>query len=378
MITRLSGRYSTLAANPAKRTRRKKAATTKKAAPKRTAAKRTSTKKGQVRKTARRAYEPKKAAAKKAAVKRVTRKRRPGLRATETKVARLQKKLVELRAQLSGNKELVRELKKLARQKASASKKRRVRKVPAGRSAVKGRKYTVRKARKGTKLVGHAVPSKRKHTTKSGKTMMRTVGYRVAKGSPKKKPPFSIYQTGKGDTAVIKNPRRRKRTMKRKNAKFVIAGVPVVEMAIGSVAAMGVGIASEALIEKYAGNIVPAPLKDISGEIVTAGLAAFAHGQLKNPMHKSIAQFAFIGSVYQLLFKKIEEPVKKGITSFLPDLGGVYFDPSATNGIYMDPMGGEGAVGGMYLNDQTAAPAMGASHHHMGGLGLFEGRSIYG
>lgn len=166
----------------------------------------------------------------------------------------------------------------------------------------------------------------------------------------------------------------------RKNGGLVIAGVPVIEMAIGSVAAIALGHLGSALISKYAPAGTPAFLKDkngIGGELLTAGAAAYLYTKvLKNPMHKEIAKFAFIGAVFQAISKQAGEIIGEQVAK-LPGLSG---HVTSTSGVYFDPYSQEPAVGGMYL-PSAAGQEMGGiytSVDNMSGLGLFEGPSIYG
>lgn len=348
-IKRLSGRYSTLVANP-----RKRGAT-------RTAAQ-------------------KKAAA---------------------QIAQLEKKLAETRKKAreaaAASAEKLAETRRKAREKAARKGERvaRSRAFAARRSAAATRKaqrerlgYSVKAIPADASLVGYAYPMRQAHTSKSGKTTNRLVGY-ATRGSLMKgrKPPFAIIKQG-GQVKLHKNPRRRKAA--RRNAGLVIAGVPVVEMAIGSAATIAVGAVSEALIKKYAGDKVPAFLQGIIGEIATAGIAAFAHGKLKNPMHREIAKYAFIGAVFQIISEKASPMIVDGINKALPadaqatsksteadptkkgDGDGVFGGYMPLNGLYLSADSGDFGVGGAYMQTNGSHSA------DLGGLGLFQGKSIYG
>jgi|694.fasta_scaffold07353_10 hypothetical protein len=176
---------------------------------------------------------------------------------------------------------------------------------------------------------------------------------------------YGVFSTGRGKFSVRKL---------RKNPALVIAGVPVIEMAIGSAAAIGLGVVADVLVKKYAGNVVPGAIADITGELVTAGVAAFAYSKLSNPMHKSIAQYAFIGAVFQIINKKTYEPIKGALSSVLP-AGGYYH--GGAGGVYFDPYTAEGAVGGAYLSTDGSHD-MGGMYANVDGLGLFQAPSIYG
>jgi len=157
----------------------------------------------------------------------------------------------------------------------------------------------------------------------------------------------------------------------------VIAGVPVINMAIGSVAAIAIGMISQKVIAKYAPSVSSSPIGDITGELATAGIAAYLHGSkvLKNPMHKSIAQFAFIGAVFQILSKKASSVVGP-LVDKIPGLSG---HEGYTGGVYFDPYTGQGATGGLYME----APTVGGMYTDVNsgavsGLELFKAPSIYG
>lgn len=177
-----------------------------------------------------------------------------------------------------------------------------------------------------------------------------------------------------------------KYSIRKKNpGSLVIAGVPVIEMAIGSAAAIALGHLGSALISKYAGGLgLPDFLTKketgIGGELITAGVAAALYAKvLKNPMHKEIAKFAFIGAVFQAISKQASEPIATAVAK-IPGLNGHVHH---TGGVYFDPYNSQPAVGG-YLT--TSGHEMGghemggvyATVDQMGGLGLFQAPSIYG
>lgn len=348
-IKRLSGRYSTLVANPRKR-----------------GAKRT-------------------AAQKKAADQ---------IQKLEQKLAETRRKASEAAAESA---QKIADARKKARDKAEAKGRsvKRSRAAASRRSAAAARKaqrerlgYSVKAIPADASLVGYAYPMRQPHTSKSGKTTNRLVGY-ATRGSLMKgrKPPFAIIKQG-GQVKLHKNPRRRKYA--RRNAGLVIAGVPVVEMAIGSAVTIAVGAVSEALIKKYAGDKLPASLQGIVGEIATAGIAAFAHGKLKNPMHREIAKYAFIGAVFQIISEKTSPMIVDAINKALPadaqataksteatdakkgENEGVYGGYMPLNGLYLSADSGDFGVGGAYMQTNGSHSA------DLGGLGLFQGKSIYG
>jgi hypothetical protein len=164
-----------------------------------------------------------------------------------------------------------------------------------------------------------------------------------------------------------------------KNPSLMIAGVPVIEMAIGSVAAIGIGAVAQIMVAKYAKDMVPAAISDITGELATAAVAAFAHAKLlKNPMHKTIAQYAFIGAVFGIIEKKAYKPLYNAIASPLgaTPLAGSHHH---VHGVYFDPYTAQGAVGGAYLPAMSgSSDALGGMYASVDGLGLFQSPSIYG
>ena len=191
-------------------------------------------------------------------------------------------------------------------------------------------------------------------------------GQRLVKGV---KPKFSIYKAADGKIGLHKNPAL---------GNLVVAGVPVVNMAIGSIAAIGIGMISEKLVKKFAPAVASSPVGDITGELATAGIAAYLHGSkfLKNPMHKSIAQFAFIGAVFQILSKKATSYIGP-LVDKIPGLSGY---EGYTGGVYFDPYTESPAVGGAYLSTESMGGMYTSvdSGSAVGGLGLFNAPSIYG
>lgn len=195
---------------------------------------------------------------------------------------------------------------------------------------------------------------------------------RYAKAYRKQRRKYSVY------TRKVKG----KRVYRvKKNPALMIAGVPVIEMAIGSVAAIALGQAATILISKYAKgadgksflpDFLSNPDTGVAGEIVTAGLAAALYMKgPQNPMVKEVAKFAFIGSVFQAISKLAKEPIKKGLQSV--GLTGT----SSMGGIYFDPYTAAPAVGGAYL-PTTAGTDIGGIYTNVDGLGLFNAPSIYG
>jgi hypothetical protein len=227
--------------------------------------------------------------------------------------------------------------------------------------------YALKALPAGGQLVSYVYPRKGA-ADKRGRR--KTVGYmsgtKLVKGI---KPKFSIYKAADGKINLHRNPAI---------GNLVIAGVPVVNMAIGSVAAIGIGMIAEKLVKKYAPTVASSPVGDITGELATAGIAAYLHGSkfLKNPMHKSIAQFAFIGAVFQILSKKATSYIGP-LVDKIPGLSG---HEGYTGGVYFDPYTESPAVGGAYLSTESMGGMYTSvdSGSAVGGLGLFNAPSIYG
>ena len=184
---------------------------------------------------------------------------------------------------------------------------------------------------------------------------------------PKKKPRFTIYKSASGSLGLHKNPAL---------GKIVVAGVPVINMAIGSVAAIAIGMISQKVIAKYAPSVASSPVGDIAGELATAGVSAFLYQSkyLKNPMHKSIAQFAFIGAVFQILSKKATSYVGP-LVDKIPGLSG---HEGYTGGVYTDFYTGQPAVGGLYMEAPMGGMYTDVNTGAVSGLELFKAPSIYG
>ena len=239
------------------------------------------------------------------------------------------------------------------------SKRRKARKLFAFRAVTRTNKKTGKKYR--------SYRLSRNPGVMDSPELSPTGSYKRRSGSKRKRrtSKYGVFSTGRGKFSVRKL---------RRNPGFMIAGVPVIEMAIGSAAAIGLGVAADVLVKKYAGNAVPDAIKDITGELVTAGVAAFAYSKLSNPMHRSIAQFAFIGAVFQIINKKTYKPIQEALTNVLPAAG--YYHGGA-GGVYFDPYTAEGAAGGTYL-PASGSEGMGGMYASVDGLGLFTAPSIYG
>lgn len=271
---------------------------------------------------------------------------------------------------------------------AAAPRRRRKPKTAAAKAATvqpAAKPATAKRSSSKTKSkavrVANVYRTTRKSTSKSGKTRkysaLSLVRYKAPKPPKrgKRSPSFSIWRVGKG---------KNRRYQLRKNPGLVMAGVPVIEMAIGSVAAIAIGHASAKLISKYAPSGLPDflsnPTTGVVGEVATAAAAWFGYHKMKNPMIREISKWAFVGAVFQAISKLSQAPIQGAIdsalgTSSAPSLpaakvGGMYFDPysgqPSVGGGYL-PVAGVGAVDGMYTNVDD-----------MSGLGLYQAPSIYG
>ncbi len=368
MITRLPGNYSTLVANPArrgaKRRNPKKSATTKAAA-----------------------------AAKAVAKQRLSAEEFAEVYAKRQadKIAAVTAKQKKLEAQLEKLKAFEEKEVRGSRRAASIAKsaaRKAARKSRAHQKETLG--YAVRALPDNAELLSYQSPVYETRVIKRGKNAGQTRQVRVGwSGSTElhkgRKPPYSIISKD-GQIMLHKNPRRRKnpglsgKLFKRRNGGLVIAGVPMIEFAIGAATTIATGALARALIDKYAvksdgTSMVPEAIQDISGEIVTALFAAFAHSKLKNPMQRDIAKYAFLGAMYQIATQKASEPIEDAIAKILPDgakvtgtkgAAGAYFgaDTGANAGLYLNASGAHG-VGGAYMGVTD-------------GLGLYQGQSIYG
>ena len=313
MITRIHGATSTLAANPAKKKHKAKAKGTKR--------KKTTTR---VAASARRAA-PRKAKAK----------------STKKRVARAPARKV-------------------------FAVYRRAAKSKTGKSILPYRLARNPRKKKAVEEVIVAAPAAEETKKKGGK---RRTGPRS--------PIFAVYTAGKGKNRkymVRRNPRHHRR-----NPALMLAGVPVIEMAIGSAATIAISATAKGLIDnvKALEAVKTSPIGDIAGELVTAGVAWALHDKvLTNPMHKSIAQYAFVGAVFQILSKKLSDPIK-GLVEKIPGVKGMGGYSSAMSGVYFDPYTAAPAVGGYISAD---------AGQHMAGIytdvnamsGLFDAPSIYG
>ena len=259
-------------------------------------------------------------------------------------------------------------MKARSRKAASPKRKKRRYRLLKGAAAARALRATGKlrfKKKRGDKFTPDLPPElKKQYAAKRAKATRRALAKYV------------VRARGKGKNI--------KYSIRRKNPGLVIAGVPVIEMAIGSVAAIALGHTGSALISKYAGGLgLPEFLtnKDtgIGGELITAGVAAALYAKvLKNPMHKEIAKYAFIGAVFQAISKQASAPIASAVAK-LPGLSG-HVGHHGMSGVYFDPYSAQGAVGGAYLPAVSGHEMGGiyANVEDMGGLGLFQAPSIYG
>lgn len=334
MITRIHGATSTLAANPRRKHHKRK------------------------NPHARRRRNPETVAAE---------KKKRTLRSAAEQIAALQEKIGKVedrakRAQAAAEKRAARPGRRKAGPKAQAAKARRERRKALGIS------YNMHELPAGAHALSYGYPMYAGLTPKGKKKIK---GYEFSsKLSPKTKPRYTLFKTKRGNTHMLKNP------------GLVIAGVPVIEMAIGSVAAIAAGQALTIVANKYVGSSLPGFLGDkdkgIIGEALTAAVSAYlvAKGP-KNPMVKEIAKYAFIGSVFQALSKLAHDPIQSALKSV-----GLASDDKTvkgmTSGVYFDPYTAAPAVGG-YITANGSLDVGGMyTDVSMNGLGLFHAPSIYG
>lgn len=280
---------------------------------------------------------------------------------------------------------------------------RRRRRNPARTPALKGRrtmslaskvkamhKRVAKKIPEGSHPVAYLFPSVGTRTNKKGVSKKyRTLSASRSVGVTK--PKYTIVGSkGSKDLSVIANPRRRKhhnpramlphfrarKPVRRKNPMLEIAGVPVIEMAAGSVGAIAAAAAINGLVDKYKDKLPSAITQypivlNAVGPAAVAAVAAFAYKKTSGSA-KDVAKYAFIGSVFLVIDELIGGKVKELVGG---KTGGIYIDPysatPAVGGMYMSTSSNSG-MGGMYLH------ANGTAQADMGGLGLYQAKSIYG
>lgn len=229
--------------------------------------------------------------------------------------------------------------------------------------------YRMPKTHEG-QLLGYAYPFRR--INKKGKKVYGGlhIAQRLLTGKGNK-PRLSLYKTSSG-YKLFKNPM----------GGLVVAGVPVIEMAIGSAATIAIGAVAKSLITnvKALEAVKNSPVGDIAGELATAGIAFVLHDKvLKNPMHKSIAQFAFVGAVFQILAKKLSEPIEKAVAKIPGIAPATAGYSSAMSGVYFDPYTAAPATGGYISADSGHMAGIYTDVNALsGGMGLFNAPSIYG
>lgn len=283
------------------------------------------------------------------------------------------------------------------RRKAARSNPRKPRSLASKVKSMHAR--VAKKIPAGAHPVAYLFPGTGTKTTKSGKvkkfrtlTASRSVGVT--------KPKYTVVGYGKGkDLGIVANPRRRRKhhnpralmphyrkhksSRRRKNPMLEIAGVPVVEMAIGSLGAIAAVAALAGVVESQIKPKLPQSLQNyrvdtLIAPAAVAAVSAFAYTKTSGTA-KDVAKYAFIGSV----FIAINETIGAFISDKVKDALG---PAKAASGIYIDPYGGKPAVGGMYMQTSgmhgmymTAEGAAGGyAQADMGGLGLYQAKSIYG
>lgn len=255
---------------------------------------------------------------------------------------------------------------------ANPGKRRKTKKRHAKRRKVSGwRKVTGKMATKILRQRGKLKKTRvRKRTGKIGVALPpEMIKKRRAKAYRRMRSRYSVYSRKVKGKRVYRV---------RKNPALMIAGVPVIEMAIGSVAAITLGHTVTKLAARYAKDKLPAFLGNaetgIIGELATAGLAAFVYMKgPQQPMVKEVSKYAFIGAVFQAISKLASKPIGDALENVLPKATGGYH----TAGIYFDPYTAAPATGG-YLSTSTAGTDIGGLYTSVDGVGLFNAPSIYG
>ena len=161
-------------------------------------------------------------------------------------------------------------------------------------------------------------------------------------------------------TVARRNPVRRRRSYaKRRNADLVIAGVPVLDMAIGSLGALVIVNTLKNLgpVQEQLAKIESAPLRQaiVPALGAAASFAAYKYGKGRT---KKIAQYAFIGCVFKLIDDATDAYFQTTFADmFKGKTGGVYMGPSsiknpALAGAFMQQnpgMHSAGMVGGAHM-----------------------------
>lgn len=189
-------------------------------------------------------------------------------------------------------------------------------------------------------------PSRRKRTAARRNPARRSVARRA---SARRNPSRRIRRT-----AARRNPSRRiRRTSARRNPGMVIAGVPVLDMAIGSLGALVIVNTLKNLgpVKDQLDKIESAPLRAAIVPGLGAAAAFAVHKYAKSAQVKRIAQYAFIGCV----FKLIDDATDSYFADEFPKMfsGG-------TGGVYM---GSRGIANG------AARPALAGAYMQTNGLG---------
>ena len=233
------------------------------------------------------------------------------------------------------------------------------------------------------------------------------------------KPKFTITAHGKGklkEYGIVKNPKHRKSSHKRRNPDYQIAGVPVIPMAGGAAVSIALSAFLQGMLTADSGTgsilsklpglsdptstmIVDYHVDQAIAPALVAAASAFGYTKMSG-QGKEIAKYAFLGSAFEVLNiiigGKIRSAVAGTVTAKTTGVSkfkagdfkngkdgetyksGDLAPDGKVAGMrgYMNVATGQRAAGGMHGMYMTAD---GASHSDMGGsLNLYQGKSLYG
>ena len=138
-------------------------------------------------------------------------------------------------------------------------------------------------------------------------------------------------------------------------------GVNLVNVGVGSVAAIALGAVGEAVFKKYLSSYIQNDtLAKMAPNLIVAGAAWAAHKYVKNSMVKEVAKVTIALSIFKAINDSVGQSITDSVSKMLP----------GTSGAYTPVSGNYALSGGMYINTAT-----GGGHAT---AGLFPTANLYG
>ena len=140
-------------------------------------------------------------------------------------------------------------------------------------------------------------------------------------------------------------------------------GVNLVNVGVGSVAAIALGAVGEAVFKKYLSSYIQNDtLAKMAPNLIVAGAAWAAHKYVKNSMVKEVAKVTIALSIFKAINDSVGQSITDSVSKMLPGTSGAYT---------LVPTSGNYALsGGMYIDTTTSGG------HSTGSL--FPSANLYG